>query len=259
MSIYKKYKNESLDEKRERRSDAFLDELLGGIDDDERFIDYDFSLSLEAKLPFTNEPSRYLNWIHGTIKYFGDELEGDAYDDGQICGQLTAFLVNFEQAMSNGVSRLYILDSLDDEFVECAELFNFRRRSGTYLTKAAQDVLTSQFSDFFTLYENFVYVKRLEITATHRGKRLGTYFLRQSLDYLAQTLPIDFFAMKPFPLQKEDNDYANNDEWQISLELNNLEKDWNKALLKLRDLYSELGFDLVKGTNLMICSADVYK
>lgn len=257
MSLYNILKTETPDEKRDRRADACLTGMLGGIREDS-FTDYTFNLSFEVNLPFTNEPSEYLNWFNGTITYIGDDLEDDEYENGKVCGKLMGFLVNFEQAMNKGVRRFDILDSLDDEFIDCARLFNTRSRNDSYLTKAANDILLAQFEDFYTIYQNFIYIKRLEISAEHRGKRVGTYFLEQSLLYLAQTLPIDFFAMKPFPLQREGM-ITTKDEWEESLELHKLEKNWNKSLHKLRDLYGELGFDLVKGTNLMICTAEMYK
>ncbi len=224
----------------------------------DEFSEYSFDLCLQATLPFFGEPEQYLNSITGTIRYFGDDFDGD--EESEECGRLWALFVNFGEALNDGVSRLDVLDSFDDEFMECTGLFNTKLRTDSYLTKATQDILLLQTPGFFSLlYDNFVYVKRLEIVASHRGKRLGAYFLNLALEYLARTLPIDFFAMKPFPLQSQATDLTEKDIWKTRLALDQLEPNHQKAMRKLRELYSELGFELVRGTKLMICSTECFK
>jgi GNAT superfamily N-acetyltransferase len=217
----------------------------------DEFDDYEIKLTMSLDFPKYGEAEEYFNAIVGKIYYYGNGLTP------RLCGKLVCLYVNLERVTNDRASYFEILDAESSETAECMNLFNSQWKWDTgYLKKATLKALRKTDEDYLG-HDNFIYVQRLEILPAHRGKRLGKYFLEQTFTHLTKILQFEFFALKPFPLQSEGFDYKKG-EWRSRLALDKLEKNHKKATKKLRDLYSELGFVLVKGTNLMVCSSDYY-
>jgi hypothetical protein len=214
----------------------------------ENFRDYHFQLKAKLGLPIIGEPEEYVNQIEGKIEYHDKEKSKFIK-----CGKLSALYVNLELACDEGVVPFHVLDSVDNEFARCTKLIKRSQSFDYCLSKPAVEALSvgQQFKveEFFG---NFVYLKRLEIIAAHRGKGIGLHFLAKAMIYLQQTLIFDFFAMSPFPLQLEPS-LGSENKWESLMKCQTLEKNQKKAKEKLFTLYSQVGFHRVRGTNLMVC------
>lgn len=221
------------------------------------FDDYKIELTMSARLPIEGDEDEYINPINGEIFYYNQRKE-----KFELCGRLGCLFVNLEQVFADADSCFEILDAYDSELSEVAMLFNSHWNFETgYLKKSTQKALGITDEHLIFRNENFVYVQRLEIVAKHRGKGVGIHFLRETLVYLAKVLRFDFYAMKPFPLQRENDKPEREtriDKWQKQLALDKFEQNRPKALKKLRELYAELGFTLVKGKHLMVCHSDYF-
>lgn len=216
------------------------------------FDDYRIQLRFAANLPNQGDPEDYITEIGGEIFHISDGFTE------RLCGKLSCQLLNMQRVSSDGFSYFDILDSHSAELAECAMLFKSRQGFGPNLRKATLAALSAGPFDVFPSFDNFVYVSRLEILPKHRGQRLGKFVLQETLTYLSEMLSFDFFVMKPFPLQSEATE-PRKGEWRARLQLDKLEPNHEKALRKLRDLYAELGFVTVKGTNLMVCQSEHFR
>lgn len=213
--------------------------------------DYRIKLTMSASLPIDGWAEDYFTEIKGEVFY----VVGDG--NLRLCGKLNCYFINLEQVRTDGFSYFTILDDHSSELAECAKLFKPRQGYESNFRKATLEALGMSADDILSLYNNFVYVRRLEILPSHRGKGLGKFVLNETLTYLAQTMNFVFYAMKPFPLQSEKTE-AKKGSWRARLKLEALEPSHQKAMKKLRKLYGELGFVAVRGTSLMVCQTSYY-
>lgn len=215
------------------------------------FDDYQMELTMTARLPMTGEELEHINPIEGTIYFFNKSF------NREVCGKLQCYFVNIEKMLSDGENFLLYLDDHSRELSETIVLYNSQWNYKTgHLNSAAHKALSLNTEIVFSEYDNFVLIDRLEITQKHRGKGVGIYFLREALTYLSEVLHTDFYVMKPFPLQNENNGrgtMVTNKKWHSRLGLDKLEKNHAKALKKLCSLYAGLGFNKVRGTKFMVC------
>jgi len=203
-------------------------------------------------------PGKYVSPIE--IKIFYREFE--KHEEGEeLCGCLKMCFANVQQIQKDGLDCDEVLEShIGDDFREIRRLYNHEQGNWTCnLTKNAYEALNYTDEDKAPGNENFVYIQTLKIIAKHRGNRVGIGSLEKALKYVVKRLNLRFFVMIPYPLQDIkiiDGRVLNPTECDEQMEYDKLEKDKDKAHEQLCELYGEIGFNLVKDTNLMVCRAD---
>ena len=212
----------------------------------------------QMKCPnLSNLPEKYV--ISITFEIFYRDLE-KSEEDGELCGCLEVDFANVQLIQKDGLDCDEVLESDIRDFGKIRPLHTLERGHWTCnLTENAYEALNYADEDKAPGNENFVYLQTLEIIAKHRGNGVGIYSLEKALKYLVQRLDFSFFVMFPYPLQDIkiiDGRVLNPTKCDGRMEYDKLEKDKDKAQEKLCKLYGEIGFKLVKETNLMVCRAD---
>ncbi len=115
---------------------------------------------------------------------------------------------------------------------------------------------SEQLMDLYSheIYEsNFLIIDRLEILPQFRGERLGLKILRHLIDRFSPGAGI--VAIKPYPLQFEHESLDEKKiEWRKKLELSQCSIDQKASIERLRQYYSELGFQILKNSKMMVLS-----
>lgn len=179
-------------------------------------------------------------------------------ENEEICGRLKLCFANIQQIQRKELDYDEVLESLiggDFRLIRAIYSNEWNNKTGN-LTKSAYEALNFIHEDKVHGNENFVYIESLEIIGKHRGKGIGIYHLKKVLKHIAKNLNLSFFVMVPHPLQDIWSNNAPPTEWNEKMEYDKLEKNKDIAIEKLRKLYGEIGFNLVKETNLMVCRAN---
>lgn len=219
--------------------------------------DYKIELKMFVRLPIDGDEQDYINPIYGNILYFNERK-----CDYEPCGKLECQFVNIERVLTDGYGYYEILDAYSSELSEVADIFNERRNEKTGRLKR-KTVTALGYKDYDAPWnENIIYIRKLEVIKKHRGKGVGIEVLRETLSYLSQNFNFAFYVIIPCPLQTQLGCEQNSkkvEKWNKAMAYDEMEKNRSKATKRLRDLYSELGFTLIKGTRLMVCSADEFE
>lgn len=208
-------------------------------------------------LDLSNLPEKYVIPIKFDIFY--RDLEKPE-EDGELCGCLEADFANVQLIQKDGLDCDEVLESDMRAFEKIRPLHTYEGGNWTCtLTENACEALNFTDEHNVQRNENFVYIQTLKIIAKYRGKGIGIYSLERALKYLVKSLDFSFFVMFPYPLQDIkiiNGKVLHPTECDEQMEYDKLEKDRDKALEKLHKLYGEIGFNLVKETDLMVCRAD---
>lgn len=181
-----------------------------------------------------------------------DDSEGDPYlgqyqvkltdvDTGAPAGRMRLFVTEFTAAEDAGFSALDLLDH-DASTEEYAMLLG--REAGNY-SPAVLKILGEE----FVSSHDMLIIDRLELLPAYRGQGLGLKCMQTCIRHFAKGCRIA--AIKPYPLQFE---YAasNRDQWDAGLTLSSLSRQKRASLKRLKEHYAQLGFQHVRGTQLMI-------
>lgn len=214
------------------------------------FDDYEIRITMSAKLPNDGDEQDYVTRILGEVFYSTEHI------NPRLCGRLECLYIDLGQVFSDRVSYFEILDAHSGELEECTMLFKSRLGYDSNLRKATRDALDIEENDYYGIDDNFIYVRRLEILPQHRGKGLGKFVLNESLTYLAKIMNFNFFAMKPYALAGLKD--AKKGSWNARMKFDKFKRSHQSGTKRLRELYAELGFVLVKGTQLMVCRSEYF-
>jgi hypothetical protein len=191
-----------------------------------------------SHLKLTGEPTDFITPINGKISY------NDPDDDDKIVvGLLKAYDVDLGNGLCvGGWNYFYILDSLDSDLALCCALFD---DSNELTLEAAQAA-----GDFFG--SNLLVLDRLLIPEKkYRGFGLGYAAMQELVRLFGRGALV---ALTPVPLQY--NNDRNMELYQLPAFEDLLVVKGGRAAArrKLVNYYNALGFEMVKGTDVMVFS-----
>ena len=207
-------------------------------------------------------PEQYVQHLPFHIFYL-DKEKGEKNEEE--CGHLTVQFADVRKIKSDGLDCDEVLESKIREFNKVRQLYKHESGKCTCnLKDSVYEALQFINGEEPQINENFIYLETLQIIEKHRRIGVGIYFLEKALPYLAKNLNFGFFVMFPYPLQNihvmdgkllhtADPDQQN---WNEKMGYETMEKNRDKAREKLRKLYAEIGFNLVKNTDLMVCRTE---
>ncbi len=188
------------------------------------------------------ELKRELTSFGNEHTYLG-EHEGELIDSesGVHAGRSRVFIVDLEGAEEVGLGALDVLD-LDGATEPYLSLIG--HEAGNF-SPAVMRLLNEEFA----YSRNMLIIDRVELLPFYRGRGLGLQCMRTFLRHMSMGCRIA--AIKPYPLQFEAG-AARSENWSDGLQLSSLTKSKRSALQRLKSHYSQLGFQHVRGTDLMI-------
>ena len=188
------------------------------------------------------EPSDMIYDYKGTIIGIDDE------EEEHTVGAFRAYYVDIERAKNND----------EDVF----DVFDEHSQTMTDYMNALYNLSSFKFSDLvkkvmgkqFTKKTNLLVIDRIEILSAFRGGKIGLQVLANIMKRLSHGSGL--IAIKPYPLQFEnrivDKQQHEREDWSYLMDFESLTSDWDTGLSKLQEYYSQVGFVLVPGSDVMI-------
>lgn len=150
-------------------------------------------------------------------------------------GQLEFLMIYIHQTWESHFPLLDILDAHSEYLV--------RYISQVIDTDSEEfDDRILQHYDNLVLGANICLIKNIQVLPKYRGFQIGIKALRDLLFHYASSCAL--FIVQPYPLQFETSEGVRQNHL---LELEKLEKDEEKATLKLMAYYQKLGFEAIEG------------
>lgn len=185
-----------------------------------------------------SDPSHYMYVTNG--KVVGIDEAGQA---AQV-GRFRLSYIDVSAAINAGASVFDTFDCTQETCDYYPAIFDME-------TEAPSPELTRLFKgDIWP--GNVLILDRLEILPEFRGHNLGLLVMRRMIERFGAGVSV--VAIKPFPLQHE----CGRDEeggWRQKMRLDDFDKDFRRAVAKLRRYYGKLGFKFMKGTPFMFLDA----
>lgn len=181
-----------------------------------------------------------------------EDYEGDSYlgeyevklvdvDTRAPAGRMRLFVTEFTAAEEAGFGALDLLD-LKASTEEYSVLLG--REAGNY-----SPAVLKMLGEEFVLNHDMLIIDRLELLPAYRGRGLGLKCMQACIRHFGKACRIA--AIKPFPLQFNQPD-AQPSEWDTQLALDSLSRQKRASMKRLKQHYGQLGFQHVRGTELMI-------
>jgi hypothetical protein len=197
------------------------------------------------------------NVIRFKIEIFYQDLE-ESEQNRELCGQIDWYFANVQRIQKEKMNFDEVLEESIGDFEMIRAIYD--NQIGN-LTRTAYEAMNFTDEEKVQGNDNFVYIQTLEIISKHRGKGIGIYNLEKALKNMVKHLNLSFFVIIPHPLQDVkvfDGKIICSTEWNELMGYDKLENNRDIALEKLRNLYRKIGFNLIEGTNLMVCRADIF-
>jgi GNAT superfamily N-acetyltransferase len=180
------------------------------------------------------EPSRCTLHLDGEIFEFEDG-EADADLQEIKIGKILATVLLRSRAMNEHESVLDVMDSIDDEHMECyEELFD---EHGEW--KEAVESLYGSITEHDVLF-----IRLVELDAAHRGKGVGAEVVRETIARFGSNCGL--VTCKPFPLQYS---HWNDDAHKAMREEPGFEKKRLAEFGRVENFWRKLGFNKLQGSD----------
>lgn len=189
----------------------------------------------------TEDLSRFVYTMDGRI------LLTDVEDRETEAGHFTVTMVDATGAMDEGVPAFDLFDTSASLFEYYLALYD--SRTSDYKRSA----LTAAGCDYIPL-ANLLVIDRLFLYPEYRGHGLGLAALIEIVR--RHRYGAGLIALKPFPLQFECHNRAQDTPERQRLRLDDFDLTQEKAMAKLRRYYGRLGFKRVPRTEYMVLSPD---
>jgi GNAT superfamily N-acetyltransferase len=204
--------------KTEKQEDSNVDNSA-----DFEFIYLDYEISCVPAKP--DDPGQFSQPIDAKILVLGGP--GSADDSLTEIGELAAMIIRISQAQEAQWDVSTTLDAYSGECADCTKLFD----DNDY-TEAVQKLF-----DYDVCVDDILLVTRIEIKPEYRGHNVGLVAMRALIDMFGKGCGL--VVCQPFPLQYGGNTPVAHDD-----------KEYQKALEKLRKYWSRVGFKRVPKTDL---------
>lgn len=198
-----------------------------------------FGLEYQQKLYVeSDEPDQYLRQIDGLV-YELDEADGKTH-----IGEFRIFLIDVESAVTDGEHVFSIFDSRQ----ETVDYYSLLGSS----TLEFKDCVLNALPGGERWSPNMLILDRLTLLPAYRGKGIGLRVLRNLFKQFRMGCGI--VVMRPYPLQFEggavQKKIKSNEFQRLRLDL--YDKNFHRALKRLRTHYALLGFKKVAGMPYMV-------
>lgn len=208
------------------------------LDDDHRIV---LRWASNSDIEYYGEPD---DLVYETS---GDIIVVDSSDKKKgLVGKFRLYYIDVGRAMNEDEEVYHVLDAHSEHL---AEYFK-------PIFDSEDPNFSEQLLDLYSheIYEsNFLVIDRLEILPQFRGERLGLKILRHLIDRFSPSAGI--VAIKPYPLQFEHEPLDKKKiDWKRKLELSQCSTDQKASTERLHQYYSELGFQILKNSKMMVLS-----
>lgn len=174
------------------------------------------------------DPDRYVNRYHLKVSASTLESEDDNYEE---IGQGLVTLILEGLAINHQYDLFDVFDCSQSTLELGERIYDFEQRQ-------IKEELQQHF-DYEIIDPNVLFLERLELIKNFRGLGLGKRVIKDITERFSGCAGL--IALKAYPLQFEGVDRLNNN-WVEKIELDDLEKDEEKAKYKLFNYYQNLGF-----------------
>lgn len=191
------------------------------------------TMELRRELPCADSEDSFLGRYEGSLL---DE------DTKEAAGRVRLFVVNIEGAREADIPAFDLLDS-EAATAPYIELLNLRE-AGNF-----RPAVLSLLGEDMVFNQNVLIIDRVELLPEYRGRGLGLSCMAACMRHLG--LGCRIAAIKPFPLQFEGG-VRSSDDWKAGLKLVDFSRDKRATTARLRSYYAQIGFQHVRGTQLMV-------
>lgn len=197
------------------------------------FIDFNLFFPIND-----NSPSDFISTYVGSILQINPEDENEI----QI-GKIVLKFIHIGEALNQQNNIHEIFDS--EEYVV---------RIGNRIFDFDENDFNEDIQDYYNFTFNnldLCIIQRIEILEEFRSKKIGKMVLKNVCLKFASSCGL--FVVQTFPIQFESQKYSiPNKKWDDQMNLNILDKDFEKSFYKLKAFYQNMGFDHIDGyDNLM--------
>lgn len=200
----------------------------------EEYINIKFKYEFESYIGII-ESNRYIQNINASI------IKIDEYgNDERIIGKGDIKLLLLEQAMNDHYSIFEVFDTYEYTMRIGSMIYDFDN------CEIKEDLQKKLFGDDIMQNSNICIYERMTILPDYRGLGIGTKFVKDKYNFFSSACGL--IVMQPYPLQLEATDPSGRkDEFERSMNFEELEKDSKKAFKSLTDFYKSIGYISVKG------------
>lgn len=181
------------------------------------------------------EGNRYIQNINASI------IKIDEYGNNErIIGKGNIKLLLLEQAMNDHYSIFDVFDTYEYTMRIGSMIYDFDNN------ELKEDLQKKLFGDDIMQNSNICIYERMTILPDYRGLGIGTKFVKDKYNFFSSACGL--IVMQPYPLQLEAvGPSGRTDEFEKSMNFEELEKDSKKAFKSLTDFYKSIGYISVKG------------
>lgn len=201
---------------------------------EKEYIDIKFKYEFESYIGEI-EGSRYIQDINAFI------IKTDEYgNDEMVIGKGNIKLLLLEQAINDHYDVFEVFDTYEYTMRIGSMIYDFDN------CEIKEDLQKKLYGDEVMLNPNICIYERMTILPDYRGLGIGKKFVKDKYNFFSSACGL--IVMQPYPLQLEAvGPSGRTDEFERSMNYEELEKDSKKAFKSLTDFYKRIGYISVRG------------
>ena len=195
---------------------------------------FEFIVSVPSHV--LSEVKGYVTEFECKVLYYIEDYLND--EDEKVIGKLSGYRFplydcywNFDEENNDYIHALDLFDMINDEVARLICLFNKNGRIKPQYLKLIPEL------DYGL--PNIILIKRVEILADYRGKKVGESLISKSIYTIGKNN--DLVIVDPAPLQFLGQSQENN-EWNQEMKFTEFKSNNKIARKKLNNYYKKLGF-----------------